>query len=102
MLWLPVDGIKIDRAVTLALGTPVGDALLVAVTGLAAALGKRTTIEGIETADLAALAHRHGCDYGQGYLWSPPTPAAATALESTLLPRPTRRAKPATTSPRTR
>jgi EAL domain-containing protein (putative c-di-GMP-specific phosphodiesterase class I) len=74
LLWLPVDGIKIDRAVTVALGTPVGDALLAAVTGISAALGLRTTIEGIETSAAADLARRQGCDHGQGYLWSRPTP----------------------------
>jgi EAL domain-containing protein (putative c-di-GMP-specific phosphodiesterase class I) len=76
LLWLPVDGIKIDRAVTVALGTPVGDALTSAVTGLAAALGLRTTIEGIESQCSADLARDRGCDYGQGYLWAEPAPSA--------------------------
>ena len=77
LLWLRVDGIKIDRAVTVALGTPIGDALTRAVTGLAGALGLRTTIEGIETQQSADLARAHGCDYGQGYLWASPEPAAS-------------------------
>jgi EAL domain-containing protein (putative c-di-GMP-specific phosphodiesterase class I) len=77
LLWLRVDGIKIDRAVTVALGTPIGDALTRAVTGLANTLGLRTTIEGIETQQSADLARAHGCDYGQGYLWAPPEPAAS-------------------------
>jgi EAL domain-containing protein (putative c-di-GMP-specific phosphodiesterase class I) len=75
LLWLRVDGIKIDRAVTVALGTPIGDALTQAVTGLANALGLHTTIEGIETRCSAELARVRGCDYGQGYLWAPPLPA---------------------------
>lgn len=75
LLWLPVDGIKIDRAVTLALGTPVGDALLAAVCGMAVALDLRTTIEGIEDQRIADLALRQGCDHGQGYLWGRPAPA---------------------------
>ncbi|MEP6560901.1 MAG: EAL domain-containing protein, partial [Nakamurella sp.] len=76
LLWLRVDGIKIDRAVTVALGTPIGDALAQAVTGLARGLGLRTTIEGIEDEESAELARAHGCDYGQGYLWSPPVAAS--------------------------
>jgi EAL domain-containing protein (putative c-di-GMP-specific phosphodiesterase class I) len=75
LLWLRVDGIKIDRAVTVALGTPIGDALTQAVTGLAVALGLHTTIEGIETHRSAELARARGCDHGQGYLWAPPLPA---------------------------
>ena len=75
LLWLQVDGIKIDRAVTVALGTPIGDALTQAVTGLAKALGLRTTIEGIETQHSADLSRARGCDYGQGYLWAQPFPA---------------------------
>jgi EAL domain-containing protein (putative c-di-GMP-specific phosphodiesterase class I) len=75
LLWLQVDGIKIDRAVTVALGTPIGDALTQAVTGLANALGVPPTIEGIETQHSAEPAPARGCDHGQGYLWAPPLPA---------------------------
>lgn len=71
-----MDGIKIDRAVALALGTPVGDALTRAVTGLADALGLRTTIEGIESQATADLARDRGCDYGQGYFWAKPVTGA--------------------------
>jgi EAL domain-containing protein (putative c-di-GMP-specific phosphodiesterase class I) len=88
LLWLPVDGIKIDRAVAVALGTPVGDALTLAVTGLAAALGLRTTIEGIESQTNANLARKLGCDYGQGYLWDRPKPAAAINQTLSLPPVP--------------
>lgn len=75
LLWLRVDGIKVDRAVTLALGTPVGDALLAAVTGIAAALTLLITIEGIETQHIADLALQQRCDFGQGFLWGRPAPA---------------------------
>ena len=80
LLWLTVDGIKIDRAVAVALGTPVGDALTSAVTGLAAALNLRTTIEGVETSDHAQHARGLGCDYGQGYYWGFPTAAEAVTF----------------------
>lgn len=86
LLWLSVDGVKIDRAVTLALATPVGDALLTAVTGIARTLGLRTTVEGIETSATADLARGHGCEYGQGYLWSHPAPAADITPTLTAAP----------------
>lgn len=75
LLRMPVTGVKIDRALSLALGSRVGNALTTSVTGLAAELDLKTTIEGIETADHARIALDLGCDYGQGYLWSPPVPA---------------------------
>ena len=77
LLWVSIDGIKIDRALAVALGTPVGNALTSAVTGLAAALGLSTTIEGIESQAQADLARALGCDHGQGYLWAVPSPAAS-------------------------
>lgn len=75
LIWLQVDGIKIDREVALALGTPVGNALTLAVTGLATAVGLRTTIEGIDSQANADLPRAQGCDYGQGYFWARPAPA---------------------------
>jgi EAL domain-containing protein (putative c-di-GMP-specific phosphodiesterase class I) len=90
LLWLQVDGIKIDRAVTIALGTPIGDALTQAVTGLGHALGLRTTIEGIETQGSAELARDRGCDYGQGYLWAAPLPAGAVNILRDTRPYPQR------------
>ncbi|GAA1994786.1 EAL domain-containing protein [Nakamurella flavida] len=99
---LSVDGIKIDRAVAVALGTPVGNALVSAVTGLASAMKLHTTIEGIETREQADQARALGCDHGQGFLWAAPAPAPSTArlLTATLpvtdpLPRaPARRPLP--------
>jgi EAL domain-containing protein (putative c-di-GMP-specific phosphodiesterase class I) len=77
LLRLPVSGVKIDRAVSIALGSRLGNALTRAVTGLAAELHLVTTIEGIEKPQHAALAYELGCDYAQGYLWSAPQPACA-------------------------
>jgi EAL domain-containing protein (putative c-di-GMP-specific phosphodiesterase class I) len=75
LLWIPVNGIKIDRVVSAIIGTPIGDSLVRAVTGLARELGVTTTIEGIETPEQAEAALALGCDFGQGFLWSEPVPA---------------------------
>ena len=76
LLRLPANGIKLDRAVSAALGSTVGDALIRAVTGLARDLGLITVIEGIETAEQARQARLLGCDFAQGFYWSGPLPAA--------------------------
>lgn len=76
LLRLPVTGIKIDRAVSIALGSRLGNALTRAVSGLATELGLVTIIEGIEKLEHASLAVELGCHYAQGYLWSRPVPAA--------------------------
>ena len=75
LLRMPVTGVKIDRALSLALGSRLGNALTSSVTGLAAELNLQTTIEGIETSEQAARANNLGCDHGQGYLWSAPVAA---------------------------
>lgn len=75
LLGLGADGLKIDRSVTAALGTPVGDAVSRAVVGMTAELGISTTIEGISEPAHLAAARAHGFQYGQGYLWSRPVPA---------------------------
>lgn len=75
VLNLPITGVKIDRVVSIALGSRPGNALTRAITGLATDLDLVTTIEGIEKAQQATLAHDLGCTYAQGYLWSTPVPA---------------------------
>lgn len=75
LLGLGVNGIKIDRSVTTALGTRVGNAVCRAVAGLAAELDMLTTIEGIGDEEHLAAAKAHGFNLGQGYYWSPPVPA---------------------------
>ena len=79
LLHLPVDGIKLDQSFAEALGTRVSSVLVRALTTAATELGLKVTIEGIENSEQAALARELGCDYGQGYLWSAPVPAAGVA-----------------------
>jgi EAL domain-containing protein (putative c-di-GMP-specific phosphodiesterase class I) len=75
VLRLPITGFKLDRAVTQALGTRVGDAVTRALVGLATDLGLSTVIEGVETPAQATTALRLGCTHAQGHLYSPALPA---------------------------
>ena len=73
----PFDKIKIDRSFVHELATR-GDSMAIvrAVTGLGKSLGISTTAEGVETREQLALLRLEGCDEVQGYLFSPPRPAA--------------------------
>ena len=86
LLRLPADGVKIDRVMSLALGSRTGDALTRAITALANDLGLTTVIEGIETEEQARLAQGMGYQFGQGYLWSRPLPGAQIDAGVTRLP----------------
>lgn len=76
---LEVDHIKIDRSFVHALGQAGRDgrALVQAMVDLARAMGLKTTAEGVETEEQAALLRQIGCDELQGWLLSPPLPASA-------------------------
>lgn len=78
---LPVGILKIDRAFLVGLradgdGAPV----LAAAVAMAQALGKSTTVEGIETAEQLAGLRALNADWGQGYFFAEPQPLA-TLLE---------------------
>lgn len=75
LLWLPADAVKIDAALTAALGTPVGDALAGGVIGLAAAMGQRAVVGGVRSRAVAEVAADLGARDGLGELWSPALPA---------------------------
>lgn len=75
---LPVSELKIDRGFVVAMqSSPEDRAIVASVIELGHQLGLRVVAEGVENdavrADLQAL----GCDTMQGYLFSPPVPAAA-------------------------
>lgn len=73
----PFDTIKIDRSFIRDLGVN-RDALAIvhAIVDLGRALGMSIIAEGVETPDQLSALQQEGCDEVQGYLFSPPVPAA--------------------------
>ena len=73
---LPVQEIKIDKSFVLNLAENADDEILVRSTiELGHNLGLKVTAEGIEDQAALDILKRHGCDTGQGYFVSKPTPA---------------------------
>ena len=73
----PFDKIKIDRSFVKELSErPDCVAIIRAVAGLGMSLGIATTAEGIETEEQLERVRAEGCTEVQGYLFSPPRPAA--------------------------
>jgi diguanylate cyclase (GGDEF)-like protein/PAS domain S-box-containing protein len=96
---LPVDTLKIDRSFVSRLGAPGADADLVGtIVSLAHRLQLDVIAEGVETAEQVAQLQALACEYGQGYYFSRPMPAAAASSfieswpeirrSSTAFPRP--------------
>ena len=81
IMTLPVTGLKVDRSVSEALDSRVGQAVARAATGLARDLDLSLILEGISTASQVELARKSGYRYGQGYFWSPPVPAATVEAQ---------------------
>ncbi|NOJ41272.1 EAL domain-containing protein [Bradyrhizobium australiense] len=82
----PFDKIKIDRSFVTELATRDDSMAIVrAVTGLGKSLGIVTTAEGVETDAQFELLRQEGCTQVQGYLFSPPRPAAEV---ETMLSKP--------------
>ena len=75
----PFDEIKLDRAFANALGDTGSSAAIVrAMIQLCGDLTLESVMEGVETAEQAAIAQRMGCTRLQGYFLSRPLDAAAT------------------------
>ncbi len=73
----PFDKIKIDRCFVKNIDAVDGSTSIVqAVVNIAAALNMTTVAEGVETEPQRALLRELGCTSMQGYLFSPPKPAA--------------------------
>jgi diguanylate cyclase (GGDEF)-like protein/PAS domain S-box-containing protein len=76
----PFDKIKIDRSFIKDIDRNRDSAMIIkAIAGLGQSLGIETTAEGIETPEQLELVRRAGCTEMQGYLASPPRPAAEAA-----------------------
>jgi diguanylate cyclase (GGDEF)-like protein len=74
---LPVDTLKIDLSFVRGATTDADDASVVtAVIAVAHSLGLRVVAQGVESEAQVALLRSLGCDFVQGYLWSPPLPPA--------------------------
>jgi EAL domain-containing protein (putative c-di-GMP-specific phosphodiesterase class I) len=85
---LPVDCLKIDRSFVNRLHEHGHDAAIAqAVISLAHSLGMRVVAEGIETVEQLGFLRTHGCDEGQGYLFSPPVHPDAIARLAALSAR---------------
>ncbi|AOF93476.1 EAL domain-containing protein [Sinorhizobium sp. RAC02] len=69
----PIDRIKIDHGFVSRISSTQDTCTIVrAIIGLAHALGMTVVAEGIETPDQLEQLLAYGCDFGQGYLFSPP------------------------------
>ncbi len=73
----PVDVVKIDRSFVAGLGTDASDTAIVrSVIDLAHALSLQVVAEGVERPEQLDALRSLGCDVAQGFLFSPPRPAA--------------------------
>jgi diguanylate cyclase (GGDEF)-like protein/PAS domain S-box-containing protein len=74
---LPVDALKIDRGFVRGMSENGGDASIVAaIISLAHSLRLKVVAEGVESDGQRDILAQLGCDQAQGYLFSPPVPAA--------------------------
>ncbi len=72
----PVDELKVDRSFVDGLPNDPEDlAIATSVVSLAHAVGLEATAEGVENRDQLDVLRDLGCDFAQGYLWSPALPA---------------------------
>ncbi|MBC7860603.1 MAG: EAL domain-containing protein, partial [Burkholderiaceae bacterium] len=77
---LPIDVLKIDRSFVMRADCDAGDAEVIKIIiALGRALKLSIVAEGVESEAQAQFLRACGCDIAQGYLYSPPLPAAALA-----------------------
>ncbi|HUT23754.1 MAG TPA: EAL domain-containing protein [Sumerlaeia bacterium] len=73
----PIDGLKIDFSFVQAIGEdPESLEMVRTILNLAHNLGAAVTAEGVESAEQLRLLRELGCEFGQGFFFSPPLPAA--------------------------
>jgi len=69
----PADCLKIDKSIINGITASLEDAAIaVSTIDMAHALGLTVTAEGVETAEQLDFLHDQGCDFAQGYLYTPP------------------------------
>jgi len=79
---LPIHLLKIDRSFVDDIGaSPEGESIVVAIITVAKSLGLQLVAEGVETVIQAEFLAQRECDFGQGYLYSRPVPAAEFAAQ---------------------
>jgi EAL domain-containing protein (putative c-di-GMP-specific phosphodiesterase class I) len=77
----PVKKIKIDRAFIREVEQSAEDqAIVAAIMALSNSLQLSVVAEGVETEGQFALLRQYGCQYAQGYLFSPPAEVATAAI----------------------
>jgi diguanylate cyclase (GGDEF)-like protein len=74
----PVDILKIDRSFVSGMEEAAeNDEIVRTIMALANSLNLKVVAEGIENVQQLSMLRRLGCQFGQGYLFSPPMPVAA-------------------------
>ncbi|HEX6751543.1 MAG TPA: EAL domain-containing protein [Longimicrobium sp.] len=68
---LPIDALKVDRSFVARIGGEGGEPMVRTVATIARTLDLAVIAEGIETPAQLALVRALGCEYGQGFLFSP-------------------------------
>jgi diguanylate cyclase (GGDEF)-like protein len=73
----PINRLKVDRSFVSDIDDPDDARIVATIVNLAHGLDLEVVAEGIEQQSQLAFLRQRGCALGQGYLFSPPVPAAA-------------------------